>query len=82
MTLAEAKKLTYGQTIYHKTHKNSDGTAQRWRVSGKVQTWVKNPGRIRIPVKFGLYANDHITENELALVTLKEPAKAKKLVRK
>jgi hypothetical protein len=78
MTLAEAKKLRYGQTIYHKTHKNADGTAQRWRVSGKVQIWKKDPSRIRVPVKHGLYAHDAITADELGLLTTKEPKKAKK----
>jgi hypothetical protein len=78
MTLSEAKKLHYGQTIYHKTHKNKDGTAQRWRVSGKIQTWKKDPKRIRIPVKHGLYSHDAITANELHLLTTKEPKRVKK----
>lgn len=81
MTLSEAKKLRYGQVVFHKTRKNSDGTAQRWRVSGKVQTWKKDSKRIKVPIKFGLYANDYLTENTLHLVTLKEPAKSKKLLR-
>ena len=78
MTLAEAKKLHIGQVLYHKTRKNADGTAQRWRVSGKVQTWKTDPNRIRVPVKHGLYSHDAITANELGLLTTKEPARSKR----
>jgi len=28
---------------------------QRWRVSGKVQRWKRDPERFRVPLKHGLY---------------------------
>ena len=31
---------------------------QRWRVSGKVQRWKRDPERFRVPIKYGLYNND------------------------
>ena len=30
-------------------------TCQRWRVTGKVQRWKRDPERFRVPLKHGLY---------------------------
>lgn len=57
MTLGQAKHLKYGQVVYHRLHRNADGTPQRWRVSGKVKTWKRDASRIRVPLKHGLYDN-------------------------
>ena len=70
LTLEQAKALTHGTILHHVKNRNSDGTPQRWRVSGKVKTWKRDPGRIRVPVKYGLYVNDAITEDCLHLVSL------------
>ena len=61
MEIKEAKKLKYGQTIYHKTLTNSDGTPMRFRVMGSVKTWKRDPNRIRIPLKRGLYETGELT---------------------
>lgn len=81
VSLNQAKKLRHGQVLYHKKNRNADGSAQRWRVSGKPKTWKKNKKRVRVPVKCGLYSHDSITEHTLHLVQLKEPKrkKAKKI---
>jgi len=81
ITLNQAKKLRSGQTLYHLKQKNSDGTAQRWRVNGKVKTWKRDPNRVQVPIKHGLYNYDYLTEHELNLVSLTEPKRAKKKVR-
>lgn len=81
LTLAQAKKLKYGQILYHLKNKNSDGTAQRWKVNGKPKTWKRNPERVQVPVKHGLYTHDTITERELHLVSLTEPKRVKKKVK-
>jgi hypothetical protein len=73
ITLSQAKKLKHGQTLYHLVFKNADGTAQRWRVNGKVKTWKTQPERVQVPIKHGLYSYDYLTENELHLVSLTEP---------
>ncbi len=73
ISLEEAKRLRAGQTLYHVTARNADGTAQRWRVNGKVTVWKRSPGRVRVPVKHGLYSYDAITECELHLVCLSDP---------
>jgi hypothetical protein len=70
MTLEQAKSLKSGQVIFHTTNKNADGTAQRWKVNGAVKIWKRNPNRIYIPVKHGLYRYDFITEEHLDLVTI------------
>ena len=81
ITLNQAKKLRHGQTLYHLKHKNVDGTAQRWRVNGKVKVWKRNPEKVQVPIKHGMYAYDYLTENELKLVSLTEPKRLKKKVR-
>jgi hypothetical protein len=45
--------------VFHDLHHRA------WRVSGKVKTWKTRPGEFRLPVKFGLYSHDTITESEL-----------------
>lgn len=77
LTLEQAKELKSGTIIYHVTNKNNDGTAQKWKVNGKVQTWKRDPLRVKIPVKYGLYRYDYITESELHLITLTEPERVK-----
>lgn len=80
MTFEEACGLHYGQTVYHVRNRNADGTPQRWRVSGKVRLWKRTPGRIRVPVKHGLYDNDAITESALSLVEVDEGKASKKSI--
>jgi len=55
MKLSEAKALKYGDTIYHRTAKNADGTRTRAKITGAVKTWKTDPNRIRVPWKHGLY---------------------------
>ena len=66
--LEDAKKrLLIGQTIYHTRLKNADGTPQRWRVNGKVKRWKRDPDKIRIPIKRGLYEYSYLTHNDSCL---------------
>lgn len=55
ITLEEAKELKPGDVLI-------DSQGKRWKVNGKVQRWVRDPDRIRVPLKHGLYAYDAITE--------------------
>lgn len=75
LSLSQAKKLQHGQTLYHRKHINADGTAQRWRVSGRPKTWKTMPHRVEVPVKHGMYDNDRLSESDLYLVSLREPAR-------
>ena len=72
ITLEQTKQLQPGAILYHITNKNSDGTPQRWRVNGKPKMWVREPDRVRVPIKHGLYTYDYLTERELELVSLEE----------
>jgi len=56
MTLKEARKLILGQMLYHVENRNSDKSPQRWKVNGKIKTWVTAPNKIRIPIKHGLFS--------------------------
>ena len=53
ITFEEAKSLYYGQTV-----KMIDHLGNAWRnvkINDKVQTWKKDPNRISIPCKYGIY---------------------------
>ena len=70
ITLEQAKTLRHGTVLHHTINKNADGTPQRWRVSGMPKTWKRDAGRVKVPVKYGLYGNDYITENDLDIVSI------------
>ncbi len=70
ITLEQAKALQYGDMIHHRTNTNANGTPQKWRVNGKVKRWKREPDRIRVPLKHGLYTYDYLTENELDIVNM------------
>lgn len=38
-----------------------DDQGRRWRRNGQTQTWKKDLDRFRVPVKYGLYSYDAIT---------------------
>src|ERR1700687_84261 len=38
-----------------------------WRRNGKTQTWVRNPEKFQIPVKFGMYLHGYITEHDISV---------------
>ena len=52
-------------TMFHSNLvKNSDGSCQRWRRNGQTKRWKRTPERFKIPVKFGLYAYNYLTETD------------------
>jgi len=65
LTLTRAKKLSGYDILHHNTHRNADGSCERWRLNGQVQLWKTDPGRIRIPVKRGMYEYDQLTASDL-----------------
>jgi hypothetical protein len=58
ITLETLKGMTRGDAIHL-----PDG--RRWRVNGAVKTWKRDAGRVRVPLKFGLYAYDAVTESDI-----------------
>ncbi len=46
MTNEESRALICGTTIYHVTLTNSDGSALRAMVNGRVRLWKRSPERL------------------------------------
>ena len=69
ITLEQAKSLRYGDILLT-VRPGADGAPQKWRVNGRVKTWVRSPGRVRVPLKRGLYDYGFLTEHDLGLVSL------------
>jgi len=78
VSLRDAKRLRSGTTLYHKRYKNADGSAERWRVSGKPKTWKTRPKEVQVPIKHGLYDYSYLTHYNLNEFTLKEPKRVKR----
>jgi len=72
ITLDQAKTLSIGTILYHVNNRNADGTPQRWRVNGMVKTWKRDNTRVQVPLKYGLYGYDYLTQDTLNLVSLTE----------
>lgn len=81
ISLNQAKKLKQGTILYHLWGRNADGTAQRWRVNGKVKTWKRNPLKVQVPLKHGMYSYDYLTENTLHTLSLTEKKYKKKKIK-
>lgn len=69
ITLEQAKVLRPGQVLV-------DQRGKRWKVNGQVKLWKRDPKRIHVPLKHGLYAYDALdpghfnTNGECHLVTM------------
>ena len=70
ITLEQAKKLRPGDMIHHVTHKNTDGTPQRWKVNGQPRIWKRRPDCVTVPIKHGLRDYECLTEVELDGVSM------------
>jgi hypothetical protein len=57
LTFERAKTLKPGEVLVTEQKK-------RWRVNGQVHLWKTMPDRIKVPLKHGLYAYDHLTEKD------------------
>ena len=62
MNLEQAKQLRYGQHLVHKTAVNKSGRPLRVKVNGKPRTWKRQPEKIEVPVKYGLYEYAVLTQ--------------------
>ena len=64
ITLQQAKELRPGQVLVDQRDK------KRWKVTGRVKTWKREPEKVKIPVKHGLYVYGYVTENDLNIITI------------
>lgn len=63
VTLETVKAMRPGDALYIPR----DGrNPERWRVNGAVKVWARDPSRVRVPLKFGLYNYSSITEAEIS----------------
>lgn len=81
LTVLQAKQLRIGQTLYHTTKRNADGTAMRARVTS-VKTWKTRPNEVLIGVKHGLYDYAKFSESDIDQLTTVEPVYSKPAKRK
>ena len=66
ITLQQAKQLTYGDIIYSNHFTGADNqTPIKWRVNGQVKRWKRDPDRIQIPVKHGLYNHAYLCHGKV-----------------
>lgn len=59
----DAVESHHGQVFYHRYARNADFTALRVRVTGRCKTWKTRENEFRLPVKYGLYQSDAITQD-------------------
>jgi hypothetical protein len=69
MTIEEARQLKRGDYIHHVTKINADGTPMRARVLS-VKTWKRDPLRIVVSVKHGLYDYASFSAFELSAIEI------------
>jgi hypothetical protein len=70
LTLEEAKALKTGDWIYSRFDFDSRGNPRRFKVNGMPKTWKRDPSRVRVPLKYGMYEFGYITEDTLNNYTL------------
>jgi hypothetical protein len=64
MNFNEGKNLSCGEHLEHKTLKNTSGLI-RVKANGKPKLWKRQPRKIRIPCKYGIYEYVYIIESEI-----------------
>ena len=62
MTLEEVKTLNYGDHPYVLLNNGKVGTC---KVNGKVRLWKRDPNRIEIPCKYGMYECFTFTSHDI-----------------
>ena len=62
-TLEQARQLKSGLRVWFKSN---DGGARMAKVNGKPRTWKRDPARIEVPLKYGLYEYFTLTATEIA----------------
>jgi hypothetical protein len=67
MTIDEAKALSYGQWLHHKTQTQGGNVPLRIRVNGRPQVWKTRPDEVRVPVRWGMRSRDQFSLYEYDL---------------
>ena len=66
ITLQQAKALQFGDLIYSNRFTGADNqTPVKWRINGQVKRWKRDPDRIQIPVKDGLFNHAYLCHGKV-----------------
>jgi hypothetical protein len=69
MNMAQALRVSEFHTMCHRSVGPRGGIKESsviWRRNGQTKLWKTRPTEFRIPVKFGMYSFDYITQSEVA----------------
>ena len=58
MTVQEAQQLRSGG---HVQFEGKDGRIRNLKVNGRPKTWKREPGRVEVPMKYGMYECDRVS---------------------
>ena len=65
ITLDQIREFSYGYIIH-------DIKCRNWRINGKIKWWKRDPTRVSVPLKFGLYGYGYLnnfTQEDFHLVS-------------
>ena len=65
-----AELISHCSNHSHITFLSIDGTARTAKVNGKVRTWKRDPNRVEIPIKYGLYEYGTFTARDINRVLI------------
>jgi hypothetical protein len=69
MSIEDVLSLRPGQEIWFRS---AWGDARRARVTGRVKTWKRTPGRFEFPIKYGLREHHRMNQHYLGWALLAE----------
>ena len=65
-----AELIGYCNVNSHIWFKAIDGTARQCKVNGRVRTWKRDPNRVEIPVKYGMYEYSTFYANDMERILI------------
>lgn len=66
MTIEEAKTLRFREKVIYNPEHRDYFSGKRFYINGEVKLWKRDPNRISIPIKHGLYGPyGYITESNV-----------------
>lgn len=69
LTRPQALALRPGDVLLDHRNVNKRGIPIRWKVTGKVRTWKRDPERFEVPLKHGLYVYGTLKVGDLEYVS-------------
>jgi len=72
MNVEQVKQLKHGDVLHYQYGCNADRTCARFKVISRVKTWKRNPGRVQVSLKRGLWEYAKIRETNCRLFITEE----------